>query len=117
MAEQGGRSDEPADSPTTSKAAGNADEPPMTPGASRRLPTTQPQRAVLACLLYLLVTSAGLVLFRQMFGGGMAVIFAIAFAALLTVPLALLAPVPRRAPLAPEDPRPVLLRGPRKTKQ
>ena len=82
----------------------------------RRLPATQPLRAIVVCLAYLLLVAASFVVLSQLYRTPIAVFFSTGFAALLTVPLTVLAPSPYGRTAQPHDARPVLQRASRLTK-
>ena len=121
MGEQGGASAGPrrvpakkvtaqGDLPTDGRA--NADT-----AHGRRLPVSQPQRALVVCLAYLGVVAAAFVVLSQLYRPAMAIFFSVALAMILTVPLAVLAPLPRGERSHPDSARPVLHRGSRPPKR
>ena len=81
------------------------------PSPGRRLPTRQPLRAGVLCLVYVLVVATAFAVLSGMHRPGMALFFTVGVAALLSVPLAVLMPVPRGQAKHSDDARPVLQRG------
>ena len=81
----------------------------------RRLPSTQPLRAIVVCLAYFFVVAASLVILSQLYRFPIAIFVSTGLAALLTVPLAVLAPSPPGAAQG-HDARPVLQRASRTAK-
>ena len=82
----------------------------------RRSPTRQPVRALVACLGYVAVVLAAFGLLSQLARPAMAILFTTGVAALLTVPLAVLAPAPRARSAHSVDARPLLQRERRTTR-
>jgi drug/metabolite transporter (DMT)-like permease len=80
--------------------------------ATRRpLLSRQPLRALVLCLAYAFVVAAAFVVLSEIYRPAMAIFFAVGLAALLSVPLAVLIPVPRHEVTQSQDARPVLQRG------
>lgn len=75
-----------------------------------RLPSRQPLRAIVVCLAYVLLVASSLLVLSQLYRTSLAIFFTTGFAALLTVPVSVLAPSPCAASARRHDARPVLQR-------
>ena len=118
MSEQAATSDGPGAAGSTPVGDGpSADAGARADVPRRRLPRTQPWRALVVCLAYVLVVLAALVLSTQLYRFSVALFITIGLAALLTVPLAVVAPLPRNETVQPDAARPVLHRARRGPKR
>jgi hypothetical protein len=77
---------------------------------SRALPERQPARALTAMLVYLVVVGAAVAPLLLIFGGALGGLLIVAWASLLTVPVALVAPRSAAPAGPPRDEGPVLTR-------
>lgn len=81
------------------------------PSTRDPLLSRQPLRALVLCLMYAVAVAVAFVILSGIVRTAMAVFFAVGVAALLSVPLAVLLPVPRHQATQANDARPVLQRG------
>jgi hypothetical protein len=103
--------------PPVPGVAEDQSQPPLLPDLTRRtkartLPKRQPTRALTVLLGYLAAVAMAVGPLVLVFGGALGGLLIFAWACLLTVPVALLAPRPTHTPESPEEGFPVLKRPP-----